>query len=102
MIQQNLSANDIKEGLIRVSQANLAFFGVHHDEWHFTLPDGSCHTVSLTCSQTGNPRFFQALRKPLKNYFKAVGAKATDQLHITCESGNHFKVTYWKNSLKSS
>lgn len=96
MIQQILSANDIKEGLIRVSQDNLEFFGAHHDEWRFTLPDGSCHTVSLTCSQRGNPRFFQALRKPLKCYFKAVSAKAADQLSIACESGNHFKVAYCK------
>ena len=104
-IKQELTKNDIKEGLVRVSGENISFFHggkfrTKGHKLHITLPDGrSCETVITFSSKTGGPRFLKDIRGALRAYFQKVYAKPGDILKINCDEDSRFAIKYSSHQL---
>jgi 5-methylcytosine-specific restriction endonuclease McrBC GTP-binding regulatory subunit McrB len=98
---QTLTENDIKEGLIRVSQKNLKFFlDENHKEdqpLKMQLPDGEIRsTVICFEPKTHLPRFLKDIRSELKDFYNRVEAIPGDTLIIERGADDFFVVRYAK------
>lgn len=99
-IEQILTKNDIKEGLIRVSGGNLGFFHggkcrSKEYEMQILLPDEKHYDSRITFNKsTSNPRFFKDIRVPLRAYYQKVGAKIGDKLTIRRNTDDSFIIEY--------
>jgi hypothetical protein len=99
-IEQKLTKNDIKEGLVRISGENLSFFWggkvrPKDFEMQITLPDGE-HYVSIITfnSSQESPRFLKNIRGPLRAYYRLVDAKCGDTLKIKRNVDDSIEIRY--------
>ena len=97
-IAQILTKNDIKEGLIRVSGENLAFFHggkcrSKEYEMQILLPDEKHYDSRITFN-TSSPRFLKDIRVPLRAYYQKVGAKIGDKLTIRRNADDSFIIEH--------
>lgn len=102
---QELSGNDLKEGLVRVSRDNLHFFVDEKTpsrelQLKVLLPDGKYYKSCIQLhSKTGAPRFLRDIRVPLRDFYTNVGAEIGDLLTIEKGVGDVFVVNFVKGKI---